>query len=362
MGKRKKVTTRDIAEALGVSQSTVSMILSEKPRVSFSQDTVDKVRAMAEQMGYAEQVPDVSRKSKALANTIIAICPNLSGGYYSMLLHSIIEQANQHKYTVLTVTTLRDARIEHIYLDLLARNQLAGIIVLYPMAQIPKLNELAGKVPVISIGDKPGSYHFDAVVLDSKKPAMMIAEHLLSLGHTHLAYVTTPVHGQEVGRIRRLAGIRQCLEEHGLPEDHLEILSTSRKEFAKYPGDRAEYQNGYDRTIEALQNGTASTAFIGNNDMTALGIMDAITKLGYKIPFDYSVCGFDNIPLASMKQISLTTIEHATVQKGHEAVDLIHKKHSQDHSGRQPSYTVRLEYEPQLIVRNSAGKCRKNLR
>lgn len=51
MGKRKKVTTRDIAEALGVSQSTVSMILSEKPRVSFSQDTVDKVRAMAEQMG-----------------------------------------------------------------------------------------------------------------------------------------------------------------------------------------------------------------------------------------------------------------------------------------------------------------------
>ena len=75
MGKRKKVTTRDIAEALGVSQSTVSMILSEKPRVSFSQDTVDKVRAMAEQMGYAEQVPDVSRKSKALANTIIAICP-----------------------------------------------------------------------------------------------------------------------------------------------------------------------------------------------------------------------------------------------------------------------------------------------
>ena len=72
-------------------------------------------------------------------------------------------------------------------------------------------------------------------------------------------------------------------------------------------------------------NGTASTAFIGNNDMTALGIMDAITKLGYKIPFDYSVCGFDNIPLASMKQISLTTIEHATVQKGHEAVDLIHK-------------------------------------
>ena len=127
------------------------------------------------------------------------------------------------------MTTLRDARIEHIYLDLLARNQLAGIIVLYPMAQIPKLNELAGKVPVISIGDKPGSYHFDAVVLDSKKPAMMIAEHLLSLGHTHFAYVTTPVHGQEVGRIRRLAGIRQCLEEHGLPEDHLEILSTSRR-------------------------------------------------------------------------------------------------------------------------------------
>lgn len=358
MGKRKKVTTRDIAEALGISQSTVSMILSGKPRVSFAPDTVNKVRAMAEQMGYADQAPDASRKSKALANTIVAICPNISGGYYAMLLHSIIERASLYKYTVLTVTTLRDAMKENIYLDLLAKNQLAGVIALYPISRVPKLNELARHVPVVSIGDKPAAYHFDAVVLDSKKPAMLIAEHLLSLGHTHITYVSTPVLTWEIGRTRRLSGITQCLEEHGLSEDHLEVLYPSKAHFAKYAGDRAEYQNGHDLTIQALQNGTNSTAFIGNNDMTALGIMDAIVELGYKIPYDYSVCGFDNIPLASMPQISLTTIEHATVRKGQEAVDLIYRKNSQGHADGQPSYTVRLEYEPQLIVRSSTGKCR----
>ena len=52
MGKRNKVTTRDIAEYTGVSQSTVSMILSNKPHVSFSKETIDKVRQGAKELGY----------------------------------------------------------------------------------------------------------------------------------------------------------------------------------------------------------------------------------------------------------------------------------------------------------------------
>ena len=68
---------------------------------------------------------------------------------------------------------------------------------------------------------------------------------------------------------------------------------------------------------------TDSTAFVGYNDMVAFGILDALYELKYKVPNDFSVCGFDNIPMANMNRISLTTVEHSIEAKGREAVDII---------------------------------------
>ena len=118
MGKRNKVTTRDIAEYTGVSQSTVSMILSNKPHVSFSKETIDKVRQGAKELGYKKPVAGVKKKEQALAKSIIVICPLLSNGYYSMIIHSITERAKDYGYTVFTVSTLRDVSQEELYLNL----------------------------------------------------------------------------------------------------------------------------------------------------------------------------------------------------------------------------------------------------
>ena len=115
MGKRNKVTTRDIAEYTGVSQSTVSMILSNKPHVSFSKETIDKVRQGAKELGYKKPVAGVKKKEQALAKSIIVICPLLSNGYYSMIIHSITERAKDYGYTVFTVSTLRDVSQEELY-------------------------------------------------------------------------------------------------------------------------------------------------------------------------------------------------------------------------------------------------------
>ena len=132
MGKRNKVTTRDIAEYTGVSQSTVSMILSNKPHVSFSKETIDKVRQGAKELGYKKPVASVKKKEQALAKSIIVICPLLSNGYYSMIIHSITERAKDYGYTVFTVSTLRDVSQEELYLNLLSGFELAGVISLYP--------------------------------------------------------------------------------------------------------------------------------------------------------------------------------------------------------------------------------------
>lgn len=358
MGKRKKVTTRDIAEALNISQSTVSMILSGNQNVSFSNDTILRVREAARNMGYQKQSANISKKEKTLSRSIIVLCPKLSGGYYSMMLHSIIARARKYNYTVLTATTFRDDQLEDCYLDMLEKNQLAGIISLYPVSRIQKMNTLSRHIPVISVGDKPTACHFDSVELDSKKPGALIGRHLISLGHTHISYISTPIRQKEIGRIHRLEGVKNSFRNAGYNTNQIEVLYQTQSAFEQYPVENAEYQNAYDLTTKALLKGTSSTAFIGNNDIAALGIMAAIADQGYKIPADYSVCGFDNIALASMPQISLTTVEHASVQKGEEAVDMIYRKNSQSNADGQPNYIIRLEYEPQLIIRNSTGKCK----
>lgn len=142
----------------------------------------------------------------------------------------------------------------------------------------------------------------------------------------------------------------------GIPLEHLTVLYQSQPAFDRYPLENAEYQNGYDLATRALEEHTSSTAFIGNNDMAAFGIMAAISDHGYRIPADFSVCGFDNITLSAMPQIALTTIDHASVRKGEEAVDMIHRKNTQKKDETSHAYIMRLEYEPQLIVRKSTGR------
>lgn len=83
MGKRNRVTTRDIAEELGISQSTVSMILSNKPNVSFTDETVQKVKVKAKELGYKKPVPKEQVQEKSLANTIGRAMPD---GHKRLLL------------------------------------------------------------------------------------------------------------------------------------------------------------------------------------------------------------------------------------------------------------------------------------
>lgn len=358
MGKRNKVTTRDVAEYTGVSQSTVSMILSNKPHVSFSKETIDKVKQGARELGYKKPVVGAKKKERALSKSIIVICPILSNGYYSMIIHSITERARNYGYTVFTVNTLRDVSQEELYLNLLSGFELAGVISLYPPTKIAQANALSKQVPVVSIGDKPDACRFDAVELDSKKPGYMLAEHLISLGHHHITYVSTPIRPKEVGRIHRLSGLRSCFREHGIDPEQIKVKSPTLAAYGRYPADNSEYQNGYDLAMQDLREHTTSTAFVGNNDMTAFGIMAAISDYGYKVPNDYSVCGFDNIALSAMPQISLTTIEHASLYKGQEAVDIIYRKNAQKSNSSKHHYIMRMEYEPELIVRNSTDKCK----
>src|SRR5699024_5155137 len=103
----------------------------------------------------------------------------------------------------------------------------------------------------------------------------------------------------------------------------------------------------------------AVTAFVCTNDFVAIGIIDTLKNLGYTVPGDFSVGSLDNTLISSFTGISLTTNDHCSDEKGAQTEKMIATQKKRLKDGLQKNTPrMRLEYEPQLIVRRSTGKPR----
>ena len=229
------------------------------------------------------------------------------------------------------------------------------MISLYPLTKYAEANALAKRIPVVSIGEKPEGIRFSSVELDSQKPGWMMGEHLVKLGHRHIAFISAPVVKKEISRTRRLAGLQQYYREADLDPSLIKVFCPTQKAYEEYPHTGAEYRTGYEMAVRALEADTPATAFVGNSDDIAFGILAALADRGIRVPEDISVAGFDNNRLSGMPQISLTTVEHSSWQKGRNAVELIYRKNTNRESGTDAGLIIRMEYEPELIARRTTG-------
>ena len=345
-----KITTKDIASICNVSQSTVSMILANKSDVSFSVKTRDKVLKAAIDLGYKMKP---SEKIDSYSKSIAILVPNVSNLYYTNLIDEINRYSYSKGYSCFVGITTRDIKKEKAYLDILSKGTMVGIIYLYSSNLVDELQSIYVDIPIVTICDKDSKLNINTVDLDSKQMGIIAADHLLSLYHRNLAYVTTPLHSLEKTRNLRLDGIKQCIADTQHKFESLDVLSFESGETINFSSSKFEYLNGYELVKNYILSGGIATGFIAINDMVAIGIIDAIKDLKYKIPNDYSICGCDNIPLASTSLLSLTSIDHATDTKAIDAVDIIINQISLTRSKRRS--TTYINYKPELIKRNSTG-------
>lgn len=349
----KRVTTRDIAAACGISQSSVSMILSHRPGSHFKPETVALVEATAEQLGYIYAPRET--KADRLKQTILILCPSLATDYYVALVRSIAEYAETLGYFVLVAYTMRDAEREAAYLQMACRHQMVGAIYTFAPRAISVLKQLDGRLPTVLISDRNPELPLPLIELDSAKSGALVAHHLLELGHRHLAYLSGPLTPTEIPRRRRLAGIRETCDAAGLP-DALRAFALPEDQWLATRSENRQYKTGYALTMACFRRGESTTAFIGANDVVAFGCLDALNQLGQHVPEDFSVCGFDNSQEAAYAGISLTSIDHCIDAKGQTAVDILIDQ--SDHTKPQ-RYLPRIEYKPQLVIRRSTSPAPK---
>lgn len=372
MSEKKRITTRDIAKECFVSQSAVSMILSGREDIHFAPETIERVKNTAQKMGY-EYKARARKKKIGTHRTIMIMCPSLATQYYTTLIQFITEEAKEQGLYTLTAYTNRSKEVEEYYLAMASDTEFYGVIYTYAPRAVSSLNHLCGKLPLVLINDHNPELKMELLELDSKKSGRLIAAHLLKLNHRDIGYMTTPLTLREVPRRRRLEGMQEEYEKQGFDSSLIHVISGKREDLESITGNK-HYDTGYGLTRryfkerEKILKGNRKddsglekiTAFVGTNDVVAVGIMDAITSLGYRIPEDFSVCGFDNTLVASFSGISLTTIDHCIGEKGAYAVSMLmnQRRHMEqaDNKKEKKQPIMRLEYEPQLIVRHSTGK------
>ena len=363
--RKKKVTSSDIAHAAGVSQATVSMILNKKYNVSFSKETIRKVEQIAEEMGY--EVPKrKTRRESRKEKLIVVFCSNLTNPYYVMLLQGIESRAKEQGYGLFVCNTQRDLKMEERYLRMMHELKPLGII--YTCNPHPdfqhKVEKLAKEIPLVIISNKEKTTTVDAINQDNTVVGKMMARHLLDLGHRDVAFITPPLTRRQWQRSKRVNGFVKEFEKEGL-KDHVIIKAADESIDSRIPRMDTEYSMGYQLTMELLQEGRQFTAIAGQNDMMAIGALDALHEAKVHVPKDVSVIGCDNIFYSSIRRISLTTIDHFVALKGQDACDIILRKidtRERALTDSAPISLYNIEYTPKLISRRTTGyaRTRKN--
>lgn len=354
----KKPTTTDVAKLAGVSQATVSLVLNGNEKISFSQETKMRVFAAAEELGY--KLPVRRKREKPQAKMILVFTPTLTNAYYSELVQHVEEYTDPLGYHVIVCNTFRKPEMEKFYLDTLVSDHVVGIIYTF-LPSFPKLiDTINATVPTVVIGEKQEDLSICSIGLNNMYAGAMLVDHLHQLGHQNFAFFSTPLNRFTLARSQRLDGIRKQLESWGIT-DGLEIIIAEHQEEDHNASNESpyEYTIGRELTARFLSGKHRATALIAVNDMTALGIMAELKSRGYRVPEDFSVCGFDNIFSSCITTPGLTTIDHHLMARCQAATDMLIEQstHTKPKNGfiSQMPMVNKIEYTPQLIIRESTG-------
>ena len=285
---------------------------------------------------------------------LLLLVPTLTNHYYTDLARMVEDYAETKNFQVVICNTFRRPELEKQYLETFADGLAGGVIYTFLPGFPAQAEMMSRRVPTVIIGEKRSNLRICSIELSNRAAGAMLAEHLYSLGHRRMVFISTPFNQLTLARGQRLDGIRQQLEQYGL-ENALEVLAAESAREADRQDDMPyEYSVGRGLTAELLNRGTDATALIGVNDMTAFGILDELHARGLRVPEDYSVCGFDNIFSSRLESLGLTTIDHLMRARCTEAVNMILAQWN----GNPDPAPHKIEFAPQLVVRRTTGPAR----
>lgn len=319
-------TIRDVAAGAGVSTATVSKFVNRTQR--FSPAVEQAITRVIAQLGYRSN-PLAQSMITGRTQSIGLSVLDVANPHFSSVVKGANRVAQAHGYNLLLVDTEENPQRERPLLEALSR-RVDGMIVIsrIPEAEMAWMLEL--DKPLVFLG-RLAQRDIPCVAGDDHRGAAMLARHLLTLGHRRIAYLGFSKSRRDE---ERLAGIRDCLAAMGLT-------------LAVYDGGAPSAQEGERMSSSIMLGAIHPDALICYNDLMAMGFMKAAQTLGFRVPEDISVAGFDNIDFASYSLPPLTTVDLHSERMGAAAMEQLLAQVE----GRPAARSTIIE--PQLVLRHS---------
>ena len=207
--KQRKPTSTDVAELAGVSQTSVSLVLSGSSRATFSEQTRARVFEAARQLGYQPPAHRTRKKNGNDRRLILVLTPTLANQYYSELIQTLEDYAGSQEFRVLVCNTFRKRELEKYYLEQFSDNRISGIVYTFLPSFPDEAVRLSARIPLVLIGEKREELPICSIELSNQRAGAMLADHLYSLGHRHAAFISTPMDQTTLARKQRLEGLEE---------------------------------------------------------------------------------------------------------------------------------------------------------
>jgi LacI family transcriptional regulator len=292
----KRVTMTDVAQRAGCSQSTVSIVLNGTPGIRISQETRKRVMDAVTSLGYRHQKSLPRRgtgiRQIAMIYDLIATSPEPI-----VSIDGAREEAWKTGHVLAAFQTNSDADMESRTIDVALRNRVDAIIystVMTRQVEVPASLYDIG-IPVILLNCFSMDRHFPSVVPGEIAGGHMATKTLIAAGHRRIAHVTGEI-WMDAAR-DRLKGYREALATADIPYDQDLVVEGNWLPSA-----------GYDATRVLMSLPDPPTAIFCANDRTAVGCYEALKELGFRIPEDVSVIGYDDEEVARHLTPQLTTL------------------------------------------------------
>lgn len=336
--RRRPATMKDIAEAAGVAQSTVSRILNDAPvLIRVSDETRIRVRAIAEELGY--QPHPFARALRGAPTMLLgAVVRDITDPFFAGAVEALSLQAKAHGYSVVLGHALATADEALALTAVLEARQCDAIVLLGDLRDEPRLLDdlQSSHVRVVGLwhGSEGSSLGFPTVSVDNRAGVRAALRHLTELGHRRIAFIGPDVLGdireREGAYVDYLAKARISL-----PEGYIRHVPNS-------------IGGGREGLCALTRLPEAPTAIFAATDILAMGVIHAAFERRVAVPERLSIVGFDDIPFAAATVPSLTTLKMPLEKIVAAGVRLA--------IGEGVETLPRLVFKPKLVVRGSTGR------
>jgi len=337
MLEKNEITIADVAQAAGVSVSTVSRIINKKPDVAAK--TRQRVLQVIEELGYAPHI-QAQRLAAGKSRTIALHYPadyiefaRQEMGFINGI-GSALSEASFFFNLITTPLTMEGLR------NLYRSGQVDGMIVMEIDMNDWRVNYLRERNhPFIMIGRSADNTGLPFIDVDQENDVITAFDYLAGLGHRCIGFLAYPESLHERGygaAVRSIRGFRKATEKHDL-----EPICTPVKLTA---------QALYESTLRMLKAHPKMTAVVTIEGSTAVGIIRALQQLGRKVPDDFSIVAITTEQTAQLISPPLTHINFHSFEMGYQAARMLVSI-----LNKEPLEISQILFPPELIIRESTA-------